>query len=164
MEYRLALTMNAEGDFFGLNAVTNLINTPSYDYVNPGLGQITRLYDLYTPIHANNAPFTIKKIDNDNDNNEQSEQAGKGVAEDIDEKSSDDSEQAAPNSSFPVAMNLEKSEIMPNENILKRKIDSGILESFQFPKIKVGKITLNSSNKTAQPKNSQKKGHKFSVI
>lgn len=154
MEYRLALTMDSQNDFLGVYPYINLIDNPSCDYVNPGIGQISRLYDLYIPIHTE-SPFTIAKIDNNE------EQAGNGLSEDSENKresieQSDNSDVVKSNES-----NVSKIVEAKNEN-LKRKLDMGIFDSFQHPKIKVGKITLPSKPNKNQ---SQKaKSHKFAII
>lgn len=167
MEYRLALTMQSEGDFYGNNSSLNLLNTPSVDYVNPGLGQITQLFDLYVPIHSHNTPFTLEKIDNN-----VSEQIGNGlvndnnivknddIVKDSDNKESDVTDILNLQESVPKDLNaLSNSKINTNENI-KKKLDEGIFESFQHPKVKIGKIILQKS----KSEKSKSKIHKFSII
>lgn len=62
MEYRLALSMDPNQIFISDRSHLNISSTPPTDFVNPGLGQIVRLYDLYVPIHQMKSPFQIDKL------------------------------------------------------------------------------------------------------
>lgn len=172
MEYRLALTMNSDGIFASNLPYASLLSTPGYDYVNPGLSNIARLYDLYVPIYHNNSPFLLETIENN--------QTGSGLNENVDKNENamlkneqknvetlpsivtskslvenDDLNQTDKNTTI-----IATDDIKPNEN-LKRKLSEGILDSFQHPKFKVSKIAITKSNK---PKVEQKKIHKFKII
>jgi hypothetical protein len=121
-----------------------LSSTPLKDYVNPGVGQISRIYSLFVPIHSNSSPHLIEKV------NDVTDQEGEGEGNVMDE----DEGELIPHkeSESDLEMNEEF-----NQNEKKRKnIDNGVIESFLHPKrIKIGEIIM-----PKKEKNYLKKEHK----
>jgi len=145
-----------------------------------GVAQASRLFSLYVPIHSLSSPFTIEK------NSEQSNvQEGFGK---IDDDNLSEINKISPsenllnekidNSPIVNEKNILSDQTLLNENssknenslkneklldldntALKRKLDEGVFESFQHPKIKIGKMLLNEK----KPK-LEKKKHKFNII
>jgi hypothetical protein len=135
-----------------------LTSTPSRDYVNPGVGQIAQLYSLFVPVHPNNAPHLIEKV------NDVLTQEGEGEEQnDVESTSgtfepSQDSDMAAPEDS--------------NFSERKRKnMAEGVNESFLHPKkIKIGEILLPKKEpkkllkKEINGKKESKITHKFRIV
>jgi hypothetical protein len=133
-----------------------LSSTPSKDYVNPGVGQISRSYSLFIPMHQNNSPHLIEKV------SDVLEQEGEG---DVQEGDAMDEDSAAD-------LVSEMNEGSVNTEKKRKKMDEGIQESFFHPKrIKIGEILLpkkeqNISKKTNVPKikSESKVSHKFKIV
>lgn len=152
MEYRLALSMDCaqnEGLFFSPISYVNLTNTPCNDFVNPGLGQITRLFDLYVPLHSMKSPTLIEKQNNEMKPDHDQKGAGENV---VDEEKNTDSVAAEKNEPST------SSTVIENPT-LKRKLEPGLQESFQHPKVKIGKLSITSNQR--KPKSTVTKEHKF---
>lgn len=62
MEYSLLRTIETPLGYF--DPITSLLQSPyqSVDFVNPGLGGLARLYDVYVPIHYMSPPHCSNKI------------------------------------------------------------------------------------------------------
>ena len=78
MEYNLLKTIEANlGTTIQTASYPRLTPYPATDFVNPGVGQIGRLYSFYVPLHSHNNLHTIsKKVNLDNlegSGNEQTE-------------------------------------------------------------------------------------------
>lgn len=134
----------------------NLTSTPSKDLVNPGIGQIVRLYSFYVPLTPVTHPYEITKIDNKTP--KISNQAGFGEESLEKENNTLDNENSVNN-------NDENSESI-SEN--SKTLDEGVLDSFQHPKIKVGKVVINKTISTKVTKNGLKgvktSKHKFKIV
>ena len=145
MEYSLLKTI--EGNIGGLllpkERFPRLSPYPASDFVNPGLGQISRLYSFYVPLYSNRNLHQVQKknsLDNlEGTGTQQTEQK----AEDEDQESPSVSEQLEKD---PIDFNLQK----------RKRMGSPIQESFLHPKIiKTDKIFFNKQMK------SEKKESKF---
>ena len=129
MEYNLLKTIESPLS----SAVTNQIIPrlspyPATDYVNPGLGQISRLYNFYVPLPANyNLHHIKKKVANVNVS-ENLEGFGKVESDKTnDEQFSQDED--------PIEFN----------EIKRKRLGEPIQDSFLHPKlIKTNKITFES--------------------
>jgi hypothetical protein len=136
-----------------------LSSTPSKDYVNPGVGQISRIYSLYIPMHSNNSPHLIEKV------NETLEQEGEGESKD--DYPMSDAEELKGNESDTSENN--DSTIIDKK---RKKMDEGIRDSFLHPKrIKIGEILLpkKEPNIRKKPriqtvKSDSKVSHKFKIV
>jgi len=104
---------------------------PAIDYVNPGLGQATRLFSFYVPLHSNQSPFTIEK----QEDNAMSQEGG--------------SKDLISNDSNSMNEDLGDDILDPLEfNNRKRKLmGDAIQSSFMHPKIVTGTIELEPQSK-----------------
>lgn len=138
----------------------DLPKNPSIDYVNPGIGFVTKIFDFYVPLYSQNYSYAIEKKDNDgdeiiNDIIDAEKQAGKGepenIAEAIDESNN---------------VERDQNESVQSSNKNKKRLDDGIFESFMHPKIKTAKIEFNSEKKISKIKNNGNKSvkHKFNIV
>jgi len=97
---------------------------PAIDYVNPGLGQISRLYSFYVPLFNNDSTYKIEKTTG----SKVSEQLGSGVTTETDETPSID----------PITFNNRK----------RKLLGDGVFDSFMHPHfVKTKKISLEKTEK-----------------
>ena len=132
MEYNLLKTIEPNLRL-QMNPSTHprLSQFPAVDFVNPGLGQVARLYSFYVPMQSNYAPLTINKKE---DNSVNQEGSGKNEKEENEEVESE----------------IETKDFDPLEyNNRKRKLlGEGVQSSFMNPMaIKTGTLQLEPSNK-----------------
>ncbi len=139
MEYKLLKTIEPN---FVINVpnemMPRLTPFPATDYVNPGVGQITRLYSFYVPLHVKSLHSQTKN----EPNVEAQMQEGSGNVEPelINNESDNESENV-------LETNSDLNPIEYNEQKLKR-LGPAVQESFLHPKIfKTGKLSLSSSSK-----------------
>ena len=120
MEYSLLKTIenNIGGPLLPKERFPRLSSFPSTDFVNPGLGQICRLYSFYVPLYSNRNLHELRK------KNSLENLEGSGVNEEtnLDEKSFEPSEQLEKD---PIEFNLEK----------RKRLGAAVQESFLHPKI-----------------------------
>jgi len=181
MEYRLAKTLDSSGIFLSNRSHVNLLNSPLKDYINPGIGQATRLYSLYVPTYNLQPKFTIDK-EGQKQEDFSSKQEGFGNVE------LEDQQEIVEEPKNDPEINLIKTNLSPNlqknepESVdLKRKLpmNEGIISSFQHPKIKVSKLNFPNSKETSyesdnviikkkkeenKKKQEKRLEHKFKVI
>lgn len=167
MEYNLLKTILPQV-LNGMPATpyVRLTSTPSRDLINPGMGQISRLYSFYTPLPGLHNPYEINKLDKTNNHQE-----GFGDINQTDDKTDN--------------VHIDNNPpLIENENSLSETLpettetNDGLVESFQHPTIKVKKVIFNSENKLKdktskktlqrkelkQPLKQTIKKHKFNVI
>ena len=163
MEYNLLKTIeNGIGcPFIPNESFPRLSPFPATDFVNPGLGQISRLHDFYVPLYSNHNLHEIRKkasLDN---------LEGSGVSEN---DATDSNDQITPNKDNlidqikqdPVEFNLEK----------RKRLGSAIQESFLHPKLiktdtLILKRPMKSDTKKQTTKNELPKSivkHKFKLL
>jgi hypothetical protein len=127
MEYNLLKTIEPN---LGLQMCPHknphLTPYPAIDYVNPGLGQVARLYSFYVPLFSNQSPFNIAK----KDDNSLSQEGG--------------SEEQTSNESIEDTGSIDPIEF----NERKRKLmGDAIQSSFMHPKVLTDKIDLEPQSK-----------------
>ena len=123
-----------------------LTSYPAFDYINPGLGQISRLYSFYVPLFNDSNVHKIEKEINGNESNQSG--AGKNEIE---------------TTQIGTGKNDETSEIqLKNDDLIedpekfnerKRKIlGDGLFDSFLHPKtpFKIKKISLEKPKKKVE--------------
>lgn len=147
----------------------HLTATPGRDLINPGIGQITRLYSFYVPLTGLSNPYEITKIDNKSSNElniNNQEGFGEENVDNVDKTdngSSTSVEQLDENNIASTSYDEKK----PVTISSSKNLDKGVIASFQHPKIKVGKVVIKQqkeSNKIQNAKNSKVLKHKFKVI
>ena len=63
MEYKLLKTIEQPIAMMMPNeTLPRLTPYPAYDFVNPGLGQISRLYTFYVPLHRHHSNNTLSHL------------------------------------------------------------------------------------------------------
>ena len=142
MEYNLLKTIeNGIGaPFMPKERFPKLSSYPANDFVNPGVGQITRLYSFYVPLYSNRNLHELEK------KNSLENLEGSGDIEETD--SNILGEQL---NKDPVEFNLEK----------RKRMGSPVQESFLHPKlIKTDKIFF----KTHKNTNSSERKPKLDVF
>ena len=132
MEYNLQKTI--EPMFAYIFPKTNsprLTSTPANSCINPSIGQVTRLFSVYVPIYSRPSEHLLEKqIDND--------QIGGGVNESFEgENSGSESFEVENSRNEKVG---EKNQEKNDESV--HKMDEGIAQSFQTPKIKTSVLKL----------------------
>lgn len=158
MEYSLLKSITPHLPYLTAHSpYVRLTAYPAKDLVNPCIGQVTRLYDFYVPLLSHNYPFQIKKI---GDNDKTSQEGFGNVASDASDEINDHerAETEAEN-------NLENKVV--DEKLLdqNKEIPSGILDSFQHPKIKLGKEVIRQTTLKMPSKIKKSfKAHKFNVV
>ena len=122
----------------------NLTPFPAADYINPGLGQISRLYSFYVPLYSRKNLHTLQK-QAPNTNAESLE--GFGSAEEKTEVKNDVKEDIVDSSEKDeIESQLQSNPLEFNAN-KRKKLGDGIHESFLYPKIiKTDKLFLPSNN------------------
>jgi hypothetical protein len=127
MEYSLLKTIeNGIGcPFIPNESYPRLTPFPATDFVNPGLGQISRLHDFYVPLYSNRHLHEKHKKVNNLDNLE-----GSGVSENETVDTNDQIMKDQDNlvndlKEDPVSFNLEK----------RKRLGDAIHESFLHPKL-----------------------------
>jgi hypothetical protein len=141
MEYKLLKTIETnQMNLIPKQPLPRLTPYPSDNCVNPGLGQIARLYSFYVPLYSRSNLHTIKKHE---PNVEAVNQEGKGNETDEDLKnenptfSQNESDLQNDNNLTPLDYNERKRKLM----------DLGVHESFLHPKlIKTDKIVFSKSH------------------
>ena len=109
----------------------NLTAFPATDYINPGLGQISRLFSFYVPLHSQNHLHTVtKKVNTVNLEGSGSDD----IKKDESEPSKDDiTEPSVSDDIDPMEFNETK----------RKRLGPAIQESFLHPKlIKTNKIVF----------------------
>ena len=134
MEYNLLKTIEPNWASTALPpTLPRLTAFPATDYINPGLGQISRLFSFYVPLHSQTHVHTVqKKVNSINlegsgadSNKDESEPSKDGESESLKDGTTDD---------------IDPMEF--NETKLKR-LGPAIHESFLHPKlIKTNKIVF----------------------
>lgn len=169
MEYGLLKTISPQlMNYMPHTPYVNLTSTPSIDLINPGLGQISRLYSFYTPLSGIHSPYQISKLQK---NVNKIDQKGYGENEIKDQE-------------IENASNIDtKDKEIPNEQEIQSitdkknsELSDGLLDSFQHPSIKVKQVVFNSAKsgkstfskskelKQRQVKVKSLKSHNFSII
>jgi hypothetical protein len=150
MEYRLLKTI--ESSQFSLlpkETLPRLSAYPANNCVNPGLGQIARLYSFYVPLYSNRSLHSISKNEpNVEPNVEAIDQEGTGNDLDVGETKTEQL-----NKEEKSDENLDDIDLNPIEfNERKRKLlGPAVHESFIHPKlIKTNKIIFPQTNKSNQ--------------
>ena len=146
MEYSNLREIESSIGFVEPSMGFRLTSTPAFDYVNPGVGQVSSEDSIYVPIYSNNSPYAIEKIGSSN-------QDGEGAkSEDIEMQKGD------PESvTNPLEYNEKKRKLMGTD----------IHESFLHPKkIKTAKLTLPSAGKGKSEIHVKKtlQSHKFKLV
>ena len=144
MEYSLLKTIESGfGSPFIPNSYPTLTAYPSRDYVNPGLGQISRLYSFYVPLHSDYNLHTLKKkVDLKSSENLE----GSGISTE-----NDDLTQTSEHVDEETSYN----DPQQYNEIKRKRMGSPIQDAFLHPKvIKTDKIIFASSSKQPpkQPK------------
>lgn len=110
MEYNLLKTI--EGNL-GFNRSTStypkLTPYPANDFVNPGLGQISRLYSFYVPLHSHYNLHSVSKkvnIENLEGSGQNSENSEEPVVQNQNEKQTETKEEKEEMSSISQSINL----------------------------------------------------------
>ena len=170
MEYNLLKTIEPSVSSFYVpnESYPRLTAYPATDYVNPGLGQICRLYSFYVPLYAQKSLYSVQKKQEST-----SAETLEGFGNVVDEKQNkNESTNEKLNESDEIAEQLKSDPILYNSQKLKR-LGPALQESFQHPKlIKTDKILLSQSEfkpkvpKYKTDKNVPKKTiqHKFNVF
>lgn len=147
MEYNLQKTIDTNNGFsfehFNGNRLTS---TPANYFVNPGVGQITRLYSIYVPMYSKVSEHMIEKEKINSD------QSGKG---EIDDKKED----IQKNATTDLLDKIETEKEKPT-------IDKGIHYSLMHPKIKTSLLKLHDETSIKKLKNKkaiQQTRHKFNL-
>lgn len=165
MDYSLLRTIeNPPFYIFPRQRRFNLPSNPHIDYINPGIGFVTKAYDFYVPLFAKNFQYPIEKkdealedIDLQKGVESGEKQEGKGLANDIDvETNVDDSEK------------LEAEKDKNSENTIhknKKRLSEGVFEAFMHPKIKSAKLVFPKKQSHKLPTGTAKKtSHSFNII
>jgi hypothetical protein len=143
MEYKLLKTIERPMCTLMPNeTLPRLSPYPAFDFVNPGLGQISRLYSFYVPLHTRKNLHSIeKKIENVNtDTANLDSLEGGGIVEDI-----NDTETKQLNED-PLTFNEKR----------KKRLGSPVHESFLHPKfVKTNHIYLPNSTTSKTKKRSE---------
>ena len=171
MEYNLLKTIESN---FGSFRVPNenlpkLTPFPGTDYVNPGLGQISRLYSFYVPMYSNKNVHTLqKKVA---DTNAQSLEGFGNIAETTEEPK-DETIKDTKSESDEIESQLRSNPLEFNAN-KRKKLGEPIHESFLHPKlIKTDKLFINSrpeskkkpsSNASSSKTSNKPIKHKFEI-
>jgi hypothetical protein len=166
-----------------------LTQFPAYDFVNPGLAQISRLYSFYVPLFSKPSSHLIIKATTldevqqlGNGVSTKAEQLGKGVAAVTQPPSIESAPQPGsprPRSPIKVGVLKETDSSQPSSNSLSNlPAKSGIQDSFLHPKFNFGTINFENSQETidsatllplpqkrklSTAKNIVSKKHKFNV-
>jgi hypothetical protein len=144
MEYNLLKQIEPNLGFLPY-AGFSLSSTPAKDFVNPGVGQLSREFNLFVPLSFETKTHMIQKVGeiiNEDD------QAGEGEdSNDNDVMQQDDiSVSATNNDENPMEFNEKK----------RKNLDPGVYESFMNPKkIKIGKLILPQRPKSEKTKKKQ---------
>lgn len=161
MEYSLLKTILPQiSNSMPLTPYVRLTSTPSRDLVNPGIGQISRLYSFYTPLPGLHNPFEINKL---------------GESKKINQSGFGDSDEIADNNE-KIETTIENDNTLIDELPDNNSLNDGIKESFSYPKIQVKKIIFHSDKKSGITKKASKealqrkvknmsiKKHNFNII
>lgn len=139
MEYNLLKTIESPlSSSVTKQIIPRLSPYPATDYVNPGLGQISRLYNFYVPLPANyNLHHIKKKVANVSENLEGFGKADSDRTNEEEHISQDED---------PIQFN----------EVKRKRLGESIQESFLHPKlIKTNKITF--ASETSKPKKPSEK-------
>jgi hypothetical protein len=172
MEYNLLKTIETNFASFKTpnETLPRLTPFPSTDYVNPGLGQISRLYSFYVPMYSNKNIHTLHKKAADTNaeslegfgNVQVEENTENNESENIDQKDESD-EINSQLQSNPLELNASK----------RKKLGAPVHEAFLHPKIiKTDKLfikptqTVKQTKQTASTSKAPKKTikHKFEFV
>jgi len=144
MEYRLLKTIeSSQLTLLPKETLPRLTSYPANNCVNPGLGQIARLYSFYVPLYSNHSLHSISKKEPNVEPVDEQEGAG-NIDMDI-TKPDLETEQK------PKENNVDEFDLNPIEfNEKKRKLlGAAVHESFIHPKlIKTNKISFSKQNVT----------------
>lgn len=166
MDYSLLKTITPQLSYLETHSPhVRLTSMPARDFINPGFGQISRLYNFYVPLHGIGDPYRLKTIDVENDKKNQHGHGNVSESDNIETESANtlEANESSSNTSEP-------NESSSNEKSTNLLMDVGVLDSFKHPKIKVGKAIINSNvniKKDFNGKGSLKKKslkHKFNII
>lgn len=152
----------------------SLPSNPHVDYINPGLGFATKVYDFYIPRYERKLQHSISKTDcNDsfpierttkasssNDHQNQN-QVGKGD----DLNGLNLSTTNNPVEVYNADADKTTSTLGNINKNLQKRLSSTVFDSFMHPKIKTAKISFDSKSSSLPEKRSKKSlNHKFNVI
>lgn len=170
MEYSLLRTIETPLGYF--DPIQSLLQSPyqSIDYINPGLGGLARLYDVYVPIHYTNPPHCSNKIVTDQQgfgsNNVTSDQNQLQInsqfptenstiateIQDFNESSAVQREETARGSKDRETLGIPSGNDIANDkgqeeidlkNEKKRKLlGEGVFEAFMHPAVKTAKLSI----------------------
>lgn len=170
MEYSLLKQITPQLPYLEPHFYARLTSVPSKDFVNPGVGQVIKLYEFYVPLAATNNPYKISKIDLNQKINQEGFGGDQVEPKDNEVKASEVSLQS---NNSNLDNNIENGVVTPTTSngvgtpttSSAIKLSEGIVESFQHPKIKVGKIVIDKDPYKIKSKMSKSlKKHKFNVI
>jgi hypothetical protein len=133
MEYNLQKTIECNLRMFPQSTYPRLSAYPSNNFVQPGLGNISKLDSFYVPLHSHSFKHEIKK---NSEKTSESEQLGGGENEELlDASSISDSDEES---------------IVQKLNERKRKmLGVGVFDSFMHPKpFKTKKIVLKKNSES----------------
>jgi hypothetical protein len=146
MEYRLLKTIEPN---LGINVpnemMPRLTPYPATDFVNPGLGQIARLFSFYVPLH-------VKSLHSQNKNEPNVEAQLQEGSGNIDHEDANKSENEIDSGSENLSeQNIDADPIEYNE-MKRKKMGFAVHDSFLHPKfIKTDKILLASPTSSKTP-------------
>jgi hypothetical protein len=142
MEYNLQKTIepNLKMHMCPSSSNPRLTAYPANDFINPGIGNISKLYSFYVPIHTQSFKHEIKK---NGEENLKTDQLGGGDVDILQKTESDET-------------------VLQKLNEKKRKLlGDAVFESFMHPKpFKTKKIELQTETEKQQ-KNSKPKSEKI---
>lgn len=142
----------------------NLPSNPHVDYINPGLGFVSKVYDFYQPLYSRNSIHCIKKKDNFEAETNAENQEGKG----LEDEETSQNEMVEKNDQNVNDKVVEMKDETINKN--RKRLSEGVYEAFMHPKIKSAKLHFddkqtNFKNLRKEPSNKPKKIlHKFNVV
>ena len=145
MEYQLLKTIEPSLAIFQNNPAHPILSPyPAFDFVNPGLGQISRIFSFYVPLHASSNLHGLKKkvAISQADNLE-------GFGEVV------ENSDVVEDESNLIKKQLESDPIEFNE-AKRQRLGSGIHDSFLNPKvIKTGKIVFTKNTPESNEKQNE---------
>ncbi len=162
MEYNLLKKIEKPLAYFQPNEAALRSPYPSQDFINPGVGNINRDFDIFVPLHC----FTNLHCSTKADASE-SDQVGFGSSAVLPISDAPPKPTSAPLTPLPSSLLKEKlDEDIPDDikstNELKRKlVGDDIFNQFMHPEIKTAKLKIEASAVSSPKKSSTK--HKFKL-
>ncbi len=161
MEYNLLKKIEKPLGYFQPNEAALRSPYPSQDFINPGVGNINRAFDIFVPLHC----YTNLHCSTKANDASESDQVGFGsaaVSHFSDAPPMATSAPLAPLQSSLVEEKLDQGlpDDIKSTNELKRKlVGDEIFNQFMHPKIKTSKLKIEA---VSSPKKSSRK-HKFKL-